>query len=116
MTSYEKAVANVNRQYDELRRNLIATTDAGNLPGALATNETARAKALQAFSETNRKAVRDAIAIPDDYYAAIRGAESSGDDSAVSKSGAVGRYQFISSAWLEYFPKAMADMAGSLRE
>lgn len=115
LSTYARGLMEVNKQFDELRRSAIATTDLAKLPDTLKAIEAARGAATTAFNTETRERAREEIAIPADYYAAIRGPESGGDDNARSSTGAVGRYQFTRGTWMDLFPKAAGNRYGAIR-
>lgn len=117
LPEFERGLAEINREYDELIRN---AKDAGDLNaeqrGARVLElEGARKSRIAAYQEQNRQRVRAEMSIPDDYLPTIRRVESDGDDKAVSRTGAVGRYQFIKSTWLELFPQVKSELFAELR-
>lgn len=105
LSPYARGLAEINRQFDEMRINAIKTNDLQSLPQTLRANEENRAKAIEGFNRETQDRARSQISIPSDYYGLIRSAESSGNDRAVSFTGAVGRYQFTGDTWLELFEK-----------
>lgn len=104
LNSYDRGLREIINRYDELRR---AAEAAGgvNLAANLNSVGEQRRVALDTFKAENREAARGELTVPGDYLASIRRAESSGDDRAVSSTGAVGRYQFTAGTWMEEFER-----------
>ena len=116
LDAYRKGLSDINRQYDEQIRLAKASGDAASQAARVATLEAARGSALDAYRTESRDRAISQTAIPSDYYNSIRSAESSGNDSARSFTGAVGRYQFIESTWLRLFEKHKGELAASIAE
>lgn len=99
LSNYERGLRQIVFQFEQLakQQELVGNTAAAQ------GFRNAGAGAVAAYSAQNVERARGEISVPGDYYSFIRAAESSGNDRAVSSTGATGRYQFIKGTWLELF-------------
>lgn len=116
LSSFQAGLARINREYEELIRNAKLSGDAATQAARVATLEAARDSSISAYRTESRDRALSQTAIPSDYYNSIRSAESSGNDSARSFTGAVGRYQFIESTWIRLFQKHKGELAATIAE
>lgn len=114
LSTYERGLRELNRQYDELRRTAIATVDASKLPGALGSIEAARGAATSAFNRESLDRARGEVVVSPGYAQSVVGAESSGNPNAISSSGAVGLGQFTKATWIDQFRRHLSDIAAQI--
>lgn len=112
LSSYERGLRAIVQQYGEMAR---AAREAGN-EGQARGFEAAGMRAQDAYRAQNVERARGEISIPPEFYNVIRAAESSGNDRAVSETGAVGRYQFIKSTWLELFQQVKSSRYAEIQK
>ncbi|SFU38815.1 Phage-related minor tail protein [Methylobacterium sp. 174MFSha1.1] len=110
LNAYDRALTEIRNRYEEL-----AKTAGGNAQ-ILAGQGAVRSIEIANLDAVTRERARGQVAIPADYLQTIRAAESGAlDNKAVSPSGAVGRYQFTASTWLDQFRRNLPDLYQSIR-
>lgn len=116
LSAYERGLAAINHEYDELIRKAKeapgAAGDAGKLQEAVASYEKARAARIAAYGEENKDRAKEQISLPDNAVRSTIIAESGGDNFAKNpRSTAFGAGQFLASTFVGLFRKYDSELA-----